>query len=232
VAVWGQPLELCHPAAYRSVRCGMRCLVIANGECPSVALLKELTGRAALTVAADGGANVALAAGMAPDAVVGDLDSVTAESRAALGEARVHLDDDIDATDLEKAIRFALARGATDIDVVAAGGGRADHAMANLSVLTRFRGRADIRIIDDLFEIRLVAGRAEIDAEPGTVISLISVGRCTGVSTEGLRWPLSNFTLDFSPRGVHNEVASRPASVSVTTGDLLLFQGRWVERHA
>jgi thiamine pyrophosphokinase len=209
----------------------MRCLIVANGEPPSLALLRELHGGVTLTVAADGGANTALSAGILPDAVVGDLDSVTPESRAALGDARLHLDDDIDATDLEKTIRFAIAKGATAVDIVAAGGGRADHAVANLSVLTLFRGRADIRIVDDFFETRLVAGHAEIDARAGTVVSLVAIGRCTGVTTRGLRWPLTDFTLNFSPRGIHNEVVSRPASVSVGTGDLLLFQGRWVERH-
>ncbi|MCZ7579006.1 MAG: hypothetical protein M5U18_18940 [Dehalococcoidia bacterium] len=47
-----------------------------------------------------------------------------------------------------------------------------------------------------------------------------------------MRWDLHDFTLTFSPRGVHNEVADTPATISVRTGDLLLFRGRWVERHA
>ena len=210
----------------------MRALVIANGEAPSVALLRALAAEASLVVAADGGARHALAAGLTPDAVVGDLDSVTAAERAAIPAGRFHRVSDPNTTDLHKAIAFAIARGSTRVDVAAAGGGRADHALANLSVLREFRGAAEVHIADDHFDIRLVEGAATIDADPGTVVSLLAIGRCEGVTTANLRWDLAGYTLDFSPYGVHNEVAVRPARVSVASGDLLLFTGRWVERHA
>ncbi len=134
-------------------------------------------------------------------------------------------------TDLEKAIRFAIAGGCDQIDVVGAGGGRADHTLANLSVLAVFRGQATIRLHDELFEITLVDGRAEASGEPGTVVSLVAIGACTGVTTRGMRWDLRDRTLAFSPLGVHNEILVSPASVEVRTGDLLLFLGRWVEKH-
>ncbi|MFN8506296.1 MAG: thiamine diphosphokinase [Dehalococcoidia bacterium] len=209
----------------------MRALVIANGEPPSPALLRALAAEASLVVAADGGARHALAAGLTPDAVVGDLDSVTAAERAAIPASRFHQVLDPNTTDLRKAIAFAIARGATRVDVAAAGGGRADHALANLSVLREFRGAAEVHIADDYFDIRLVEGSATIDADPGTVVSLVAIGRCEGVTTANLRWDLAAYTLEFSPYGVHNEVAVRPARVSVASGDLLLFTGRWVERH-
>lgn len=209
----------------------MRAVVFANGELPSDELVAEVMAGAELIVAADGGAGKALATGVAPDAVVGDMDSLTEEARAALGPGRLHAVVDDDTTDLQKAIAFCLGQGATRIDVLAAGGGRADHALANLSVLTLFRGHADIRLVDDWFEISLVDGEAVIDAPVGTVVSLIAIGQCQGVTTEGLRWELSGHTLAFSPHGVHNEVARRPAKVRVRDGDLLLFHGRWVEKH-
>ncbi len=206
-------------------------LVIANGEMPSAELVRELVAAAGLVVAADGGANQALAIGVMPSAVVGDLDSVTPETRGRLGGARVHRVDDPERTDLQKAVEFCLERGATRIDVVAWAGGRADHALANLSLPVLMRGRADVRLIDDQFSVHLVDGEAAIDAPPGTVVSLVAIGRCTGVTTHGLRWELHAAELDFSPRGVHNEVVSRPARVSVVSGDLLLFEGRWVEQY-
>ena len=115
--------------------------------------------------------------------------------------------------------------------MIAHGGGRADHALANLSVLTIFRG-TPVRLHDDNFVISLVDGSAEVKGEPGTLVSLVAIGVCSGVTTSGMRWDLDNFTLRFSPRGIHNELVGRTATVSVRTGDLLLFEGRWVERHA
>jgi thiamine pyrophosphokinase len=175
---------------------------------------------------------VALDAGITPDVVVGDLDSIAGNLPPSFPRDRLRRMAELDTTDLQKAVAYAIANGATAIDIVATGGGRADHALANLSVLVTFRGRADLRIHDDLFEISLVDGNAAFEAPPGTLVSLVAIGPCEGVTTRGMRWDLDDFTLRFSPRGVHNEVALSPVTVSVRTGDLLLFRGRWVEHHA
>lgn len=209
----------------------VRALIIANGEAPSMQLLRSLADGAQLIVAADGGAAHALAAGLQLDAVVGDLDSVTREMRSALPAERFHQVSDADTNDLQKAIAYCIGQGADFVDITAAGGGRADHALANLSVLRLFRGQAMVRIIDDFFEVSLIEGEAAVDAPIGTVVSLIAIGEATGVTTSGLRWNLTGSRLGFSPRGIHNEVAAPPAQISVAKGDVLLFRGRWVEKH-
>lgn len=209
----------------------MRALVLANGDPPSAALFAELRAGADLLVAADGGARAALAFDAMPDAVVGDLDSL-GEARDAIPPERLRPDPDPDATDLEKAVAWCVATGCDAVDVVGAGGGRADHAFANPGALVRFGRRARVRLIDERFTVELVDGEAAVEGPPGTVVSLVAVGRCEGVSTSGLRWELRDVALEFGARGVHNEIARPPARVSVRSGDLLLFRGRWVERHA
>lgn len=212
-------------------RTARRAVVFANGELPSVRLIREIVGGADILVAADGGVNKALSVGIEVAAVVGDLDSVTPESRARLPAECFHEDHNLDVTDLQKTLAFCIARGYTRIDVLAAGGGRADHAFANLSVVALLRGIADVRLQDDLFEVRLVNGTVTFDGAPGRVVSLVAIGQCQGVTTTGLRWNLERYPLAFSPYGVHNETLGGPASVSVESGDLLLFLGRWYENH-
>lgn len=209
----------------------MKALVVAHGEAPGAALLHRLAREASLIIAADGGADRALVAGIVPALVTGDLDSVSDEARSRLPPAAFILDADPERTDLQKAIALATARGATAIDVVCAGGGRADHALANLSVLVLGRGGPRLRLLDDLFEVTLVEGEATVEGPGGTVVSLVAIGRCRGVTTRGLRWDLTEAELTFSPRGVHNEIVQSPASVRVASGDLLLFRGHWVEHH-
>lgn len=209
----------------------MRALVIANGDPPSAALLDELREGAALVVAADGGARSALALGVMPDIVTGDLDSL-GDARAAIPPDRIRPNPDPNATDLEKAVALCLEEGCDAVDITGTGGGRADHALANLSVLARFGRRARVRMVDERFAIELVDGEAEVEGPEGTVVSLVALGRCEGVTTSGLRWQLDGAALEFSAYGVHNEIAASPARVSVRSGDLLLFCGRWVERHA
>ncbi len=208
----------------------MRALVIANGDPPSAALLAELREGAALVVAADGGARSALALGLMPDIVTGDLDSI-GDAREAIPADRIRPNPDPNATDLEKAVALCLDEGCTAVDIIGGGGGRADHALANLSVLVRFGRRARLRMVDERFAIELVDGEATVEGPAGTVVSLVALGPCEGVTTSGLRWELAGAALEFSAYGIHNEIAASPATVSVRSGDLLLFLGRWVERH-
>lgn len=210
----------------------MRALVMANGEPPSRGLFEAIDAPGTTLIAADGGARHVLALGRVPDAVVGDLDSVDDAMRAAIPADRFHRVSRLDTTDLEKAIAYAVELGATEIDILGAGGGRSDHALANLSMLRLYRGRARMSMHDELFAISLVEDSAVVDAPAGTVVSLVAIGECVGITTSGMRWDLEDFTLGFGPRGIHNEVATSPASVSVRSGDLLLFRGRWIEKHA
>jgi thiamine pyrophosphokinase len=209
----------------------VRALVFANGDPPSRELIAALKAGADLVVAADGGADKALALGVVPDAVVGDLDSASEAAREVIGADRFFRSSALDRTDLQKAIAFAIDRGCREVDVVAAGGGRADHALANLAVLTDSTSDILIRIVDDLFEVSRVQSGTVIDAPVGTLVSLVAIGQCTGVTTSGLRWELTGAPLAFSPLGIHNEVVSSPASVSVVSGILLLFLGRFIEKH-
>src|SRR5436305_410375 len=147
----------------------MHALVFANGQPPSAELIATLLRPGDRIIAADGGAAAALAAGLDVFAVVGDLDSITETERAAIPAERLHEVARPDRTDLEKAIEFALEQGCTEIDIVGAGGGRADHALANLAVLTTFAGQARMCIHDELFAVRLVEGESRIAAPVGTL---------------------------------------------------------------
>jgi len=218
------------PIGTRSALTGaVRALVIANGDPPSPELLRELA-KDALVVCADGAIRHALDAGIEAHAVVGDLDSI-GETRHILLTTLVVEDRDPNSTDLQKAVDWAIKMGRTEITIVAGGGGREDHHLANLSLLRLYRGRAKIVISDDLFDISLVEGTATVEGEPGSVVSLVAVGLCEGVTTSGLRWDLTDFDLEFSPLGVHNEIRESPATISVRSGDLLLFRGRFIEKH-
>ncbi|HEY4721353.1 MAG TPA: thiamine diphosphokinase, partial [Anaerolineae bacterium] len=117
----------------------MRALIFANGDAPDERVIKRWLDAAALIIAADGGARNALSIGVMPQIVIGDLDSLHPADRLQLEQAQAQFivyPAHKDYTDLELAIRHALERGATEIVIASALGGRWDQSLANMLLLT------------------------------------------------------------------------------------------------
>ncbi|RFP88285.1 thiamine diphosphokinase [Rhodobacteraceae bacterium 63075] len=134
-------------------------------------------------VAADSGADWLVGAGVFPEHVIGDLDSVRPETLVALGEDRTTRVEEQDSTDFEK----CLARIAAPL-VLGAGfiGGRADHELAAYHGLARFAHRPTVLIGPD-DAICLAPPRLEIDLSLGSRFSLFPLARLRARS-RGLRW--------------------------------------------
>ena len=186
-----------------------------------------------LVIAADGGAGSLDRIGRRPDRLIGDLDSVEPSLADHLAEAGVSIErhpPDKDASDTELAVEAALAAGATEVVLLGAfGGGRIDHELANLLLLAEaaLAGR-DIRAVRGGTVVRALHGgrRADLAGAIGDVVTLLPVGLdATGVTTDGLRWPLASATLRLGrSRGLSNEVVSSPASVRIEGGTLLVVE--------
>ncbi len=186
----------------------------------------RLVRRAGTVLAADGGANHLARIGVRPDAVVGDLDSIRPEVRAWVGDGRLVPHEDQEHTDLHKTLLYAFDRaGATVVRILAATGGGLDHAVENLGLLARWARRGEIEAWDSDGRILPVTSRTSLTARPGGRISLLPVGRCAAVWTEGLRWRLDGEPLDLLERtGVSNEAVAARVEVRVEGGCLLVFQ--------
>jgi thiamine pyrophosphokinase len=205
-------------------------LVVAGGEAPTGQELLEAPPFERV-IAADSGLDHALALGLHVDLVVGDLDSVSAEALAGARSAGAAIDEhpaDKDQTDLELALDAAVGMGANGIVVIGAHGGRADHALANLSLLAA-PAYADLDVEARADAERVVVVRSKprsIHGRVGEPVSLVPVhGPAVGVRTEGLRWPLDGDTLGpGSTRGVSNEFVTEWGWVVVADGVLLVVQ--------
>ena len=158
------------------------------------AVLRRCLALTGAAVAADGGAGALLAAGRAPDAVVGDLDSLPPEDRSRVPSGRIHRVAEQDSTDFEK----ALARIEAPL-VLAVGflGGRADHGLAALSVLARGVGPPCV-VVSPTDAVVHAPASLDLDVAAGTRVSLFPMAPVTGRS-EGLRWPIEG--LAFAPMG-------------------------------
>lgn len=211
----------------------MKAIVVAGGNAaPEDAAL--LSG-AELVIAADSGAQWLQARGVLPDLVIGDMDSIDPRLLERLAAEGVEVERhpvEKDASDVELAMSRALAAGASDVVIIGAlGGERLDHELANLLLLAdrRWDG-VELRIARGTTTARALHGgnRGELDGEAGDLVTLLPVeGDATGVRTEGMRYPLVGETLQSGrSRGLSNEVAHAPASVSLEGGTLLIIETR------
>ena len=204
-------------------------VVVAGGD-PIDPRLRGLVPAGAPVVAADSGADLALALGLGIDELVGDLDSVAAPSIDAVLSAGGTVERHPaakDHTDLELALQHAVALEPERILVLGGHGGRDDHHLANrLLLASPWLGSVDVVAWSGRARIAVVRRRATFTGPAGSLLSLLAVGGPAGpVRTEGLVYPLRDEVLDpGSTRGISNELAAPEAVVSTGAGVLLAIQ--------
>jgi thiamine pyrophosphokinase len=209
----------------------MWCVIFAGVPVrPTPGLRARLAG-ADRVLAADAGARSALACGLPPDLLIGDLDSIDAETLVALrraGTPQEVFPREKAATDGELALTRARALGALAITVVGGlGGSRADHGLANVLLLSRPElAGMRVTLLDNANEVALLRGGEHWDwtGAPGELVSLLPLGGpAEGVWTRGLRWPLRGDRLEAgSTRGVSNEAVAAAVEVRLAAGQLLV----------
>lgn len=170
-------------------------VTLVGGGPVSQAEFRLAIARAPRILAADGGADRALAAGYTPEAAVGDFDSISARAQAALGPTRLFPIREQMTTDFDKALRsvaapFTLALGFT--------GARVDHGLAVFNSLVRHADRPCL-VLGPRDVIFHAPARLTLSLRPGDRLSLFPLAPVTGRSA-GLEWPIDG--LDFTPAGI------------------------------
>lgn len=212
-------------------------MVVADGDTDPRAMQRAYTlddGSRPIVIAADGGAHAVEAAGWLPDLIVGDADSLSefdVERYRALGVSVDLHPAEKDESDTELAMGAAAAHDVAEIRLTGAlGGPRIEHAIANLLLLAdpRLDGR-DVAIERGDSTIRRIGthdgpGSIEIRGTAGDFVSLLPLdAEVAGISTEGLRYPLTDETLRLGPtRGLSNELVGERGAVRAERGRLLV----------
>lgn len=214
----------------------MRALIVAAGAAPDRGGLDAAwpgwSDGVDLVVAADAGADTAVALGLRPDLAVGDFDSIGPGGLARLRAAGIPIEAAPaakDESDTELAILAAIRRGADVLTIVGGLGGRPDHLLANIGLLAHpvLAGRR-VELIDDRTRITLIQGpgERELVGRLDDLVSLLPVGPgVDGVTTTGLGWRLDDEPLPVGPaRGLSNVRTASLAGVAVRTGLLLVIE--------
>lgn len=180
-------------------------VTLAGGGPFSARDLRLALKRAPVAVAADSGADRLLRHGVSPQAVIGDMDSISAAARAEIPVERQHLVAEQVTTDFDKALRSIEAPLVLALGFA---GARLDHGLAAFSTLIARAERACILIGPQ--DVAFAApARLVLSLQPGEPLSLFPMAPVTGRS-EGLEWPIAG--ISFAPDGMigtSNRVVSR-----------------------
>jgi thiamine pyrophosphokinase len=206
-------------------------VVVVTGAAPLHQAAVDEIPSDAVVIASDGALDHALAAGVRPSVLVGDLDSVSPEALDWAGQHATidRFDPDKDHTDTELALRRAVDLNPTRLVLLSGGGDRLDHTLAAITALGH-RSLTSIPTIDAWWggeRLRILhgPGGTTLDLPVGSTVSLIALhGLCTGVTISGVRWPLD--AADLAPglsRGVSNETTEPTVALSISTGVLTVL---------
>jgi len=206
-------------------------VVVVTGGAPLDPVAVADLPHDAVFVCADGGLDWATAAGLVPDVLIGDLDSVSAEGLAWADAHAVVVRHPVDksVTDTELAIDHAAGLPARRLVLIAGPGDRIDHTVAAIGAL----GSPSLDHLDsveswwgaDRLYVATPRRPVTLDAPSGTTFSALAMhGPCRGVDITGARWPLTDADLDpLVGVGVSNQVLDSAVGIAVRTGVLTVI---------
>jgi thiamine pyrophosphokinase len=201
-------------------------VIFANGEKPSNEIPISITRNTRYAVCCDGALQKMRELGREPDFVVGDCDSLSAETIAELGSCLVKITEQ-ETNDLSKAFHFAIKHFNIDnpsIAIIGATGLREDHSVGNIFHLIDFSSIApDVTIVSDYGCFIAVRGEQTFSHYPNKAVSIFAPFPNTKIISSGLLWPLEGVELKYLWSGTLNKTDSETISLNTNNPIVVYF---------
>lgn len=172
---------------------GKLAIIVGGSDCDLQHLKQWVDHTGADVFAADGGVHHCLKAGLDIVAVIGDMDSASADVRDSLGQDTDWVEvSEQETTDLEKLLmrlKYHSVLGFGFLDR------RFDHALAALSVLVRYAPSHNIILVggDDVLHVTNRSVHLKIPS--GSRLSVWPLSEVCFESSQGLVWPVDGMVM-------------------------------------
>lgn len=214
----------------------MKINLVAGGPFTLIPDLQAFDGRDVEWVGIDRGVFYLLNAGIKPAMAFGDFDSVSEEEMAEIEMEVEHLKKfkpEKDETDMELALNWAIAQNPDSIMIFGATGGRLDHLMANVQLLTKPLNQ-DIDIQTEIIDknnILFIKKPGTYNVEKIADFKYISFLPVTpeilGMTLENFKYPLNDCHIPMgSTLCISNELIRGHGTFSFSEGILLVVRSR------
>ena len=164
-------------------------VVLVGGADADVNLLKQFAHLP--LVAADGGANHLRHNSLVPQAVIGDLDSVTDKDHWQSVSKVIELKEQ-DTTDFEKCLYSVDAPLFIAIGFT---GNRLDHTLATLHVMQKLHQTKRVVLVSDDDVACVCSEKVQVGLPVGTRVSIYPLNRIAFESSNGLLYPLNGLVM-------------------------------------
>ncbi len=201
----------------------MRCVIFGAAPIGDDSFYSSILRADDFVICADGGFRHAERLGRKPDVILGDFDSLRQGKPCA--DALVYPTEKDD-TDMGLALKYALSHGMKEICMLGGLNGRLDHTVANLHLMQYALNRgANAYLMDENMFVTLFQKEYTLEKSRYRYVSLFPFGgSLTGVTYEGLKYPLYNAQFKTEDSyGVSNEMAAENAKITLQSGTALLI---------
>lgn len=131
-----------------------------------------------------------------PDAVVGDMDSLSPALRKRYASLIVHIPEQ-ETNDLTKAMNYVTSHfeGVTKIHILGATGKREDHTVGNMGLLMEYLKlfpEVEIDLVSDYSTMYAIKNSCTLVVGTGRSVSIFSPDNALKIKSSGLEYPTDN----------------------------------------
>lgn len=195
--------------------------ILANGQFPVHPFPLDILHNSQTIICTDGSANSLIDKGINPNVIIGDMDSLLIDNKTFSGQ--FIKDPNQENTDLEKAFEWSIKNKISTINVLGASQKREDHSFGNLYLLSKYCDLLNLTYVTDYFSITCHEGNRIFPSFKNQLVSILPVKHIQHVSTESLKYNLSDEELPISSRGISNQSLSDNFTIN-SSGKIWVFR--------
>jgi thiamine pyrophosphokinase len=200
-----------------------KAVILADGSFPDHEIPLGYLRNSEHIICCDGSAGNLLKAGMEPEAIVGDLDSLNPEIAERFAD-RLFKDSEQDTNDLTKAVNWCINNNYKKIVILGATGKREDHTIGNVSLLAEYAMKVSVIMVTDTGILTPLLKSSVVPCFPGQQVSIFSIDPEAEITSSGLKYPLYNLKLHNWWRATLNEATEDSFKLRFAGGPVLVYQ--------
>lgn len=202
----------------------MKTIILADGAFPQNEKLLAYLRDAEQIICCDGAAKSLLEFGREPDAIVGDMDSLSDELKLKYQHI-VYPSADQETNDLTKAVEYCLMKKYQKVAILGATGMREDHTLGNISLLAEYVLKLEeVCMLTDYGRVDAIRQSKNFSSLPGQQISIFALTPETTLTAYGLLYPIEGRVLTSWWQGTLNQAVSDNFRLEMDKGCLLVYR--------